>query len=125
MANIAMDAIRNPHKARPAGECVIGEATRQFWNLSSQCASIGARCRFIEALDKYTAAVAGEAHDRAQNYIRNIDEYFLLRRDTIGAKPAFVVLEFGLNLPNEVFEDPVIQSLTNVCIDLIILSNVQ
>ncbi|KAG6895365.1 hypothetical protein C0992_001627, partial [Termitomyces sp. T32_za158] len=88
-------------------------------------ASIGARRRFIEALDKFTAAVAGQAQDRAQNYIRNIDEYFLIRRDTLGAGPAFAVLEFGLNLPDEVFEDPVIRTLTNVCIDLIILGNVQ
>ncbi|KAG6876332.1 hypothetical protein C0993_003968, partial [Termitomyces sp. T159_Od127] len=123
MATVAMDAIRNPDRIRTAGECVIGEATRQFWELSAQYASIGARRRFIEALDGFAAGVVLQAQDRAQNYIRNVDEYFLIRRDTIGARPAFVVLEFGLNLPDEVFEDPIIQALTNACIDLIILSN--
>lgn len=29
MATITLDALYNPEKARPAGECVIGEATRQ------------------------------------------------------------------------------------------------
>lgn len=97
----------------------------RFWELSSQFASIGARRRFIAALNSFTTAVVQQAQDRAQNYMRTVDEYFLIRRDTIGAKPAFAVLEFGLNLPDEVFEDPVIQTLTDVCIDLIILSNVQ
>lgn len=27
--NIVMDAIRDPNKARPVGECVLGEAVRQ------------------------------------------------------------------------------------------------
>ncbi|KAG6872336.1 hypothetical protein C0995_010633 [Termitomyces sp. Mi166 len=123
MARIVMDAIHNPDKTRTAGECVIGEATRQFWKSSSKYASAGARHRLIEAIDKFTASVAQQAQDRALNYIRNIDEYFLVRRDTIGAMPAFAVLEFRLDLPAEVFEDPVIQRLTNVCVDMIILSN--
>jgi Delta6-protoilludene synthase len=30
MADILMDAIRNPDKPRPQGECCLGEMTRQF-----------------------------------------------------------------------------------------------
>ncbi|KAG6876666.1 hypothetical protein C0993_001380 [Termitomyces sp. T159_Od127] len=123
LAAISMDAMRNPGKARPVGECVIGEAARQFWDLSSQCATLSARRRFIQEMDKFTASVVQQAQDRAQNYIRNIDDYLLLRRDTIGAKPSFVLLEFKLNLPDEVFEDLVIQRLVNICVDMIILSN--
>ncbi|KNZ77923.1 hypothetical protein J132_03200, partial [Termitomyces sp. J132] len=63
MVTIAMDVIRNPDKERPHGEFIIGEATRQFWKLSSKCAS------------------------------------------------------------EEVFEDPLIRRLSNICVDLIILSN--
>ncbi|KAG5727558.1 Pentalenene synthase [Termitomyces sp. T112] len=123
MSTIVLDALCNPDKARPESECFIGEATRQFWELSSRCASKGARRRFIEGLYKFTTAVVDQAHDRDKNYIKNVDEYFLVRRNTIGAMPAFAVLEFSLNLPDEVFEDPVIQKLTNICVDLIILSN--
>ncbi|KAG5349995.1 hypothetical protein C0989_000805 [Termitomyces sp. Mn162] len=69
-----------------------------------------ARRRFIEGLYKFTTAVVDQAHDRDKNYIKNVDEYFLVRRNTIGAMPAFAVLEFSLNLPDEVFEDPDIYS---------------
>ncbi|KAG6893153.1 hypothetical protein C0995_001404, partial [Termitomyces sp. Mi166 len=123
MAVIVMDALRNPDKARTANECVVGEAARQFWKLSSKYACEGARRRFIETFDKYTASVVQQVQDRAHNYIRNIDEYLLVRRETIGVKPSLTILEFELNLPDEVFEDPVIQRLTNACIDMIFLSN--
>ncbi|KAG6889178.1 hypothetical protein C0995_003089 [Termitomyces sp. Mi166 len=106
LAHIVTDALHNPDKTRPAGECVIGEATRQFSKSSLRYASAGARRRFVAAIEKFTASVTCQARDRALDYIRSIDEYFLVRRDTIGALPSFLVVEFRLNLPDEVFEDP-------------------
>ncbi|KAG6867045.1 hypothetical protein C0993_007245 [Termitomyces sp. T159_Od127] len=123
-AIVSMEALRNPEEARPVDECIIGEAARQFWHLSSQYASSGARRRFIEAMDTYTTSIVREAQDRAENYIRSLDEYVSLRRDTVGVKPSLVVLEFGLSLPDEFFDDPVVQRLTNACVDIVILSNV-
>ncbi|KNZ73745.1 Pentalenene synthase [Termitomyces sp. J132] len=123
MADVVMNTICKPDKIRLAGEYVVGEAIRQLWELISKCASLNARRRLIESLGNFTASVAQQAQDRTLNYIRNVDEYFSVRRETIGAKQAFVVLEFELNLPDEFFDDPVIQRLVNACIDLIIISN--
>ncbi|KAG6852845.1 hypothetical protein C0991_008616 [Blastosporella zonata] len=123
MAAVVMDAIRNPQKLRPDDECVVGEAARQFWERSMLYASESSRRRFIETFDNYTASVVQQAHDRAENHIRGIDDYFVVRRDTIGARPSFVVLTFALNLPDEVFVDPMIQKVTNACIDMLILGN--
>ncbi|KAH0584468.1 hypothetical protein H2248_010004 [Termitomyces sp. 'cryptogamus'] len=123
MADMVMDAIRNPDKARPANECVVGEVARQFWKLSMRYASEGASRRFIESIDEYTASVVQEAEDRAQSYIRSIDEYFHVRRKTVGVKPSLALFQFGLNLPDDVLEDPIIERLTNACIDMIILDN--
>ncbi|KAG6895319.1 hypothetical protein C0993_009725, partial [Termitomyces sp. T159_Od127] len=122
-ANIVMDAIRNPDKERPIGECVLGEAARQFWILSSKFACDGARRRFVETFEEYTASVVQQAEDRAQNYIRNVDDYLRVRRNTIGVKPSLVILQFGLNLPDGVFEDPVIQKLSTACVDMISIDN--
>ncbi|KAG6867460.1 hypothetical protein C0993_002527 [Termitomyces sp. T159_Od127] len=123
LAAIVLDAIRHPDKIRPAHECVVGEATRQLWNLISQCSSAAARSRLVKSLEAYTISVVQQAQDRALDYVRDIDEYLPVRRRTIGVKPAFVVLEFCLNLSDQILEDPIIQRLTNVCVDLIILSN--
>ncbi|KAG6876928.1 hypothetical protein C0992_011332 [Termitomyces sp. T32_za158] len=88
-----------------------------------KCASESARRRFITKFDLYTAAVVQEAYDRAKNHIRGIDDYFLVRRQTIGAMPSFVLLHFELDLPDEVFEDPIIQRLENASADMISLCN--
>ncbi|KAG6861465.1 hypothetical protein C0995_016244 [Termitomyces sp. Mi166 len=133
-----MDALRNPDKPRPSGECIIGEIARQyvhsphvsltilirsrFSELSMRCASDGARRRFNTKFDMYTAAVVQEARDRAENHIRSIYDYFLLRRHTIGAMPSFAFLHLELELPDRVFEDPVIQRLEKASTEMIILS---
>ncbi|KAG6893372.1 hypothetical protein C0993_001305 [Termitomyces sp. T159_Od127] len=108
LATVVMNALRNPKKSRPLGECVIGEIARQF----------------IAKFDLYTAAVVQETQDRTENHIRAIDDYFLVRRQTIGAMPSFVLLHFELDMPDEVFQDPVIQRLENASADMISLCNV-
>ncbi|KAG5719892.1 Pentalenene synthase [Termitomyces sp. T112] len=123
VAMIVMDALRNPDKVRPSNECVVGEAARQFWKLSLKCASVGARRRFIDTFEKYTASLIQQAQDRVQKYVRGIDEYLDVRRQTAGVEPSVVILQFGLDLPDEVFEDPVVQRLTDTCTDMIMLSN--
>lgn len=65
-----------------------------------------------------------QAADRTHKYIRTVDEYLEARRDTIGAKPSFAILETGLNLPDEVVRHPIIDELSILSIDMILLGNV-
>ncbi|VDC01312.1 unnamed protein product [Peniophora sp. CBMAI 1063] len=123
MADVIMDAMYNPHKPRPQGEWVGGEVTRQFWELAIKTASPGSQKRFLESYAQYTQAVVQQAEDRHNKHVRNVDEYFYVRRDTIGAKPSFAVLELDLNLPQEVMDHPVIKEMEILSIDMIILGN--
>jgi hypothetical protein len=72
----------------------------------------------------YLNAVAEEAEDRVHNRVRPVENYLRLRRDTCGARPTLVLFEFGLDLPNEVILHPMLVSLTQDAVDLIILVNV-
>ena len=65
-----------------------------------------------------------QAADRTHKHIRTIDEYLEVRRDTIGAKPSFAILETGLNLPDEAVHHPIIDELALVATDMILLGNV-
>ncbi|KAH9065032.1 terpenoid synthase [Lactarius vividus] len=123
MANIGMDALRNPHKPRPKDEWVGGEITRQFWELAIKTASAQAQKRFIETFDAFLQAVAQEAADRAQKHIRNIQDYLAIRRDTTALRPCFAVLEFDMNLPDKAVRHPVIEELCILTIDMILLTN--
>ena len=80
--------------------------------------------RFISAFDAFLKSVLVEVDDRATGNLRTVNDYIILRRDTCGARPTFSCLGLGLQIPNEVFENPFIISLVENAADLILISNV-
>lgn len=64
-----------------------------------------------------------QAADRDHSHIRSVDHYFELRRDTIGAKPSFAILEVKMDIPDDVINHPSIVTLTEACIDMLIIGN--
>lgn len=141
-ADIIMDALRNPHKPRPAGESLVGEITRQyaprmvlrsehepdpvsrFWERTIRIASEPSQRRFIQTFDDYCQSVVQQAADRDMQHLRDVDSYLENRRENIGAKPSFALLELDMNLPDEVVGHQAIVDLTTRAIDMIILGNV-
>ncbi|KAI3614315.1 hypothetical protein WG66_000253, partial [Moniliophthora roreri] len=123
LANIVMDALKNPHIPRPAGEWVGGEIARTFWLNSIKTGTPSFQRRFIREFNDYLDACVEQASDRSESRIRDLDTYFAIRRKTIGALPSFAVLGVHMNVPDEVFSDPIIQRLTELTVDMIILCN--
>lgn len=80
--------------------------------------------RFLTAFEEYLNAVVVQAKDRSRHRIRDIQSYLELRRNTIGAKPSFAIMEAEMNLPEEVIKHPVMVELTNLTIDLLCIGNV-
>ncbi|KAF8884017.1 terpenoid synthase [Infundibulicybe gibba] len=122
-ADIIMDALHNPHTPRPMGEWIGGEVTRQFWENAIKTATPTSQRRFKNAFQLYTDSVVQQAEDRTRGYIRDIESYFDVRRDTIGAKPSFAICEIHMDLPDYVLTDPTIMKLTSACIDMLIIGN--
>ena len=58
--------------------------------------------------------------------VPDLDTYIGFRRDTSGCKPCFALIEYanGLNLPDEVFEDPTVRMLQETVNDIVSWSNV-
>ncbi|KAI0290411.1 isoprenoid synthase domain-containing protein [Multifurca ochricompacta] len=123
MVNIIMDALRNPHTPRPRGEWIGGEVTRQFWELGIKTASPQSQKRFIETFGSYMQAVAQHAADRTNKHTPTIEKYFKIRRDDVGTKPVFAILELEMDLPDEAVNHPTIQELSVLATDMIILDN--
>ena len=96
----------------------------RFWELAIKTASPQSQKRFITTFDTYTQSVVQQAADRTHSYIRDIESYFEVRRNTIGAKPSFALLELEMDLPDEVIEHPIIQDLSILTIDMLHLGNV-
>ena len=80
--------------------------------------------RFITDFNDYTKSIILEAEDRVAGHQRTVNDYLILRRDTCGAKPTFSFFGLGLNIPDEVFDNPLMISLIENATDLIAITNV-
>ncbi|KAG1854771.1 isoprenoid synthase domain-containing protein [Suillus tomentosus] len=121
--DVIMDALRHPYKPRPKGEWVGGEVARQFWGRTIRNASGQSQKRFIAVFDDYLEGVVQQAIDRSRHHIHDIDSYFDVRRRTIGARPAFALLELGFDIPDEVISHPAIENVVSASTDMLILAN--
>lgn len=96
---------------------------RSFFNAFS--ITSGWRCtrRFFEAMEAYFDAQC-QAVDSTE--IPNLDSYIHFRRDASGCKPCFTLIEYanGLDLPDKVFDEPIVRTLQETANDIVSWSNV-
>jgi hypothetical protein len=78
-------------------------------------------------MDLFFQSVAQQTQDRTQGVIPDMESYLTVRRDNSGCKPCFQLTEFaaGIDLPEEVVQHPIIQSLEEATNDLVTWSNVR
>jgi len=97
-----------------------------YWSRFIAEGSQGSKKRFVQTMDLFFEAVTTQARDRAAGVIPSIEDYIIVRRDTSGCKPCWALIEYanGLDLPDEVMEHPIIQSLDEAANDLVTWSNV-
>ncbi|KAI9457970.1 terpenoid synthase [Lactarius psammicola] len=117
------ETMYTPFTPRPKDEWVGVEVARQFWERAIKTASPRALKRFVKASGAFAQAMVQKAVDQRNKHIRSVQEYFEVRRDTIGARSAFALIELDMNLPSEAVQHPVIEEMTILAIDMIILDN--
>ncbi|KAI0052312.1 terpenoid synthase [Auriscalpium vulgare] len=121
--DIVVDAIEHPDRPRPAGEHVLGEITRQFWERAIQTASAASQRHFVRTFKEYAEAVIEEASDRVSDRVRSIDDYLALRRLTAGPYPGFFPCEVRVDLPDDVFYHPSVANLTRLVAESVVVTN--
>ncbi|KAF5717645.1 hypothetical protein FGLOB1_2024 [Fusarium globosum] len=87
--------------------------------------TIGARRRFALAMKQYTDGVVHHVKQFSTNSIPSIQEMLDTRRLSSGVTPLYHLIEYAhdIKLPDEVFENPVIQKLELLGADFVLLSN--
>ncbi|KAL5510886.1 hypothetical protein ACEPAG_4643 [Sanghuangporus baumii] len=123
MVNVLIDSMNNPHKPRPADEIILGEITRQFWELAIKTASLSSQRHMIETFIEYLESVIEQARVRDTSTSLSIAEYLKHRRGNVGTRPSFVPLELDMDLQDEVFYHPAVMDLTQNITDMIIIDN--
>ena len=96
----------------------------RFWLRAIKVSSPAVQARFITSFSEYVFAVIDEASDRAKGRVRGIEDYLKLTRLTAGGYPAFMAVEAGLNIPNEVMAHPALESLCSLAAESLVLTNV-
>ncbi|KAF8652582.1 hypothetical protein AX16_004335 [Volvariella volvacea WC 439] len=126
LQQIVVDALRNPTKPRPAGEPCVGAMMKDFMMRAARITPLEGSTlqRFIQECDVYTAAVVKDiTTNRPRKRPSGMSEYLEHRRPLSGARPMLAVLEFGLELPPEILDHPVVKGLADNAVDMICMIN--
>ncbi|KAG9039883.1 hypothetical protein FRB95_004355 [Tulasnella sp. JGI-2019a] len=123
-AGIIMDCLR--HSTTHDTPFKVGKIFSSLWTRVLESGiSAGANRRFLESTEMYLQAVHQHVVNRSQNKILDIESFIQLRRDNGALKMCFAMVEFsmGLNLPDEVFQHPLIKIMEDAANDVVVLSN--
>ncbi|CAE6446779.1 unnamed protein product [Rhizoctonia solani] len=109
--DITMNVLRNPDSSHPHLKYVV--ALRSFYDRMRSNANPAALRRFIEGAEGYTKSAVQDTIDRAAGRVLTIEEYVQLRAESSGVKWAYAAMEYahGIELPDEVHNDPIIIEL--------------
>lgn len=78
----------------------------------------------IESFTAYLESVVQQAADRENTKYHSIASYLAARHENIGTRPSYAVMEFDLDLDDDIIYHPIIVELTENITELILLDNV-
>jgi hypothetical protein len=80
--------------------------------------------RFVETLIEWFDSCVQQAGERDADFYHSTASYFSHRRANIGTEPSFVIYEFGLTLPDAVWQHPVLVEVRRLVAEMTIYINV-
>ena len=82
--------------------------------------------RFLDHCDAYIDSVIQEASLRDRGEVLELEDYVLLRRENSAVRVCFGMIPYilGIDLPKEVFEDPVFEKIYFKAVDMVCWANV-
>jgi hypothetical protein len=82
--------------------------------------------RFLEHCDAYIESVVQEAGLRDHGDVLELEEYIRLRRENSAVRVCFGMISYilGIDLPDDVFEDPTFQKIYYCAVDMVCWANV-
>ncbi|KAG6909950.1 Linoleate 10R-lipoxygenase cop4 [Tephrocybe rancida] len=81
--------------------------------------------RFLKRWEAYCASVVREAELREQGEVLDVEAFIPLRRENSAVRLCFCLVEYclGIDLPDEVFSDPVFMEIYWAAVDLVCWAN--
>ncbi|CAE7214440.1 unnamed protein product [Rhizoctonia solani] len=121
--DVTMHGLRNPDA--PESKFKIAATLHSFFNRMRATATPGCIKRFVDSSDLYTQAILQQTVNRTADEVPSVEGFIQLRRDTSAVKMVFAVLEYslGLDLPDEVHNDPIVAELALAGNDILTWAN--
>ncbi|KAL7784317.1 isoprenoid synthase domain-containing protein [Trichoderma ceciliae] len=81
--------------------------------------------RFALAMQGYCRGALIQIDNLLSKKLPSLEEIVMIRRESAGCRPLYHLVEYahGLRVPDEVFDDPIIQELENLGMDMVAISN--
>ncbi|RDX42205.1 terpenoid synthase [Lentinus brumalis] len=121
--DISMEVLRNPD--RPVANFPYAIMLRDIWKNFRSTASPGACNRFHRAVESWMNSQVEQARNRKLDEIPAVDEFIVLRRRSIGGPIVEAMVEYSLDLqiPEYVWDDPILQEMSKAVIDIMTWPN--
>ncbi|EJF60235.1 terpenoid synthase [Dichomitus squalens] len=121
--DISMEVLRNPEAPPP--NFPYAAMLHDIWRRFRLTASPGACNRFFRAVESWMNSQVEQARNRATDEIPSVEEFIVLRRRTIGGPIVEAMVEYSLDLqiPEYVWDDPVLQEMSKAVIDIMTWPN--
>ncbi|KAG8966577.1 hypothetical protein FRC03_011633 [Tulasnella sp. 419] len=123
-STIVMKVLKDPHAS--ATTFKVGKVIQDFWRRAVELGcSEGTKHRFIEATRLYLESVTRQVQSRTDTTTLDVAHFIKERRDTGAVRMCFAMGEYGvgLDLPDHVFQHPVLRAMEDCANDVVALSN--
>ncbi|KAG2145439.1 terpenoid synthase [Suillus bovinus] len=121
--DISVSVYTNPDDSRPQYPyaAMLYDLLTRFRGTST----VGAYQRFIRAFEAWSSSQVSQSRNRSEDRMPSVDEFILMRRATIGGALVEAMVEYSLdlNLPDIVFENPIIKAMSDATTDLMTWPN--
>ncbi|KAI0363928.1 terpenoid synthase [Pilatotrama ljubarskyi] len=121
--DISMEVLRNPDA--PAPGFPYAAMLHDIWRRFRSTASPGACNRFFRAVESWMNSQVEQARNRSTDEIPSVEDFIILRRRTIGGPIVEAMVEYSLDLqiPEYVWDHPVLQEMSKAVIDIMTWPN--
>ncbi|KAH9886928.1 terpenoid synthase [Cubamyces lactineus] len=121
--DISMGVLRSPDALAPGFS--YAAMLHDIWRRFRATASTGACNRFFRAVESWMQSQVEQARNRSTDEILSVESFIALRRRTIGGPIVEAMVEYSLDLqiPEYVWEHPVLQEMSKAVIDIMTWPN--
>ncbi|KAI0065942.1 terpenoid synthase [Artomyces pyxidatus] len=120
--NVFLHAMRDPEWSDGSK---LARMTADFRSRLTRTVKPGSFDRFVERCQDYIECVVQEADLRQRGEILDLDSYLVLRRENSAVRVCFALIPYvlGIDLPEEVYQDVMVQKIYMGCVDMVCWAN--